>query len=455
MSAPVVRTAPARAFLRAHWSLLALLVLSLAYIWSIVVLHGPGLSPIDEWGYIDYLMKVLGQGFVHEGEFIGESARQLLACNGLVAHGAVTIPCASAPGDPADFPYGGLAYTAPYLPVNFAITRVVGDGLAGIFGVDSLVGWRMVGWFWLAGALTFIHLIGRRLGLPTPVLFAIGLALVASPIAFWSFGYVSTDGPMLFFGALLLWLAMRFAAGEISGWWLVLAGAAGGAFKVTAALAGGLVLLHLLAVLLRERRRTLWRGLGTRRPEAPFRRSLGLIGFPLLALVASLVVSLGWMRLMPLLAVSDLRVDHGISIQLTIGELLPQVWNFLGLTIQSGIVWEPIPTYLYLPLSWLVVGGVVAAFAVLRRRSPHAALTTATLIAALIASPAMAIAFQLATSTYYEMPARYGIGLLPALLVVAGLAFRNRFMPWIVAGYSLALMVFGLTLAYQFGLNQL
>lgn len=437
-----------------HWPIVVLLAIALGYLWTVVLVHGHTMSPIDEWAYLDYISKVTSQGIVREGETYGEWAREIMSCYGQVMYGTLGTPCGLAPGPAAEYPYFGLTSGSQYPPVQFWIIRVVGDGLAGLLGVEPVFGWRLVGSFWFVAALVVLYRILRRFAVPSAVILAIGLVLIASPVTLWSYGWVSTDGPILLIGALLLWFAIRYAAGETSGWWIVGVAAAGGLFKVTAALPAGLVVLYLGTVFVIEARKASWTGLWTRRPGVPSRRILGLLGFPVLAIALAVAVPVAWMRFIASIPASDLRVEQGISTQLDLTNFLPQFWNFLGYTITTGVQWDSvIPQYLYAPLGWAVVAGVLGMAFQLRRSSPHRALVIGVVIAVFAAAPVMSLAFQLLTNSYFYMPSRYGIGLLPAMLLLAALLLRNRVMAWLVSAYCVGLLGLGVALAWTFGQN--
>lgn len=457
MSLTANRLAPrdrVQLFLGRHWTILVLLAIAFAYLWTVVLVHGRTMSPIDEWAYLDYISKAWSQGIVREGETYGEWARTIMSCYGQVMYGTLGTACAAAPGPPADYPYIGLTSGANYPPLQFWIIRGLGDTIAAMLGIDPLYGWRLVGSFWFAGALVVIYLILRRFRASNAVILAVGMIIIASPLTFWSYGWVSTDGPLLLFGALLLWFALRYAAGESSGWWMVGVAALSGLFKVTGALAAGLVLLYLVFVLIFESRRTRWVGLSTRRPDLPTRRSLGLVGFPLLASVVAVAIPIAWMRFIASIPASDLRVDQGISTQLDVTNLVPQLWNFLGYTLTTGVQWDSvIPQYLYAPLGWAVVAGVLGSAFLLRRSSPNRALVVGVVLAAFLAAPVMSIAFQLLTGSYFYMPSRYGIGLVPAFLLLVAFVLRNRIVAWIVTAYCAPLLVLGVALAWTFGQN--
>jgi len=229
-----------------HWALAVTLVAGMGYMAIITLLHSQAVSPIDEPQYIDYIDKVYGQGIVRSGEYLGELVRGLFACHGVIPFGVMGAACGSDMSDPSVFPFGGISSAPIYTPVQFWIDRVVGDAISTIPGIDQLAGWRLVGTLWLGGGLAFCYLAARRLRIAGWGFVAVALAFVASPFGFWTFSFVSTDAPIFLFGAIALWLTMRIARGESSGWWLVALGAAGSLFKATSLVAVGFAFVYLV-----------------------------------------------------------------------------------------------------------------------------------------------------------------------------------------------------------------
>lgn len=425
---------PVRVVVIRHWPILVLLAIAMPYLWTVTLLHTQAMSATDEWPYIDYISKIYSQGFVHEGETYGQHALWLMSCHGIIPNGRFGVPCGAPLTDPSVFPYLGLNYAASYTPVQFAVTRVVGDGIGLLPGVSQLAGWRLVGSLWFAAGLIVTYAIARRFRIAPAAFIVAGLVMTASPSTWWAFTFISTDGPMFFFGALVLLVTIRFSRGEASGWWIVLVAGVGATFKVTNVLALGVAFLYLgIRFILRARdgRRPPWSHLWT----------------PVVAIVLALAVQFIWLRLVPLFAVSDLRADHGIAAPLQLRDLLPQFMNFIQYTLGTGMDELPIRTDLYLPLQAFSIAAIIGALLLYRQASRDRALTLAVAIAFVVAAPFMAITFQLSTGAYFALPSRYGIVLLPGLLLLGMQILRNRAAIWAIGLYAGMLLIFGVSVA--------
>lgn len=448
VTAPESVRTPSRfsVWLRRFWVPVVLVLVSLGMAGTVTVMHGDSMSPIDEWVYTDYLDKLPEQGILYQGEEIGDEALERMACDGVLLYGPMGPDCGDDYSDLSEFPFEGITSADAYTPAYFGVTRVVGDAIAFVTGVDQLTGWRLTGSLWLAATMIVFWLLLRRWEVPSLATLGLGIALIASPFGWWTYTWVSTDAPSFLAGALLLLLASRFAAGIGSGWWIVLVGAVALVFKTTNVLAVCLAALYLLIVWLSELRTTRWQGLRTERPGHPGRSSFALLGFGVLALVAAAIAQFGWLALRRVLAQGD-PADQAIAGQLDRLETLSQMANFLPGTIISNVNLVgtsnyalPFPNWAVLPLSWLCIAGVIGAFWQLTGRSERAPLVIAIAISAVAFAPMLAVVIQLTTGSYFPLPPRYGAPILAGFLLAAGLILRNRWAQWILIGYSVPLI---------------
>lgn len=433
-----------RGTLARHWALIVTLAVGMGYMAILTLLHSHAVSPIDEPQYIDYIDKVYGQGIVRSGEYLGELVRGLFACHGVIPFGVMGAACGADMSDPTVFPFGGISSAPIYTPVQFWIDRVVGDAISVIPGIDQLAGWRLVGTLWLGGGLTFCYLIARRLRVAGWGFVAVSLAFVASPFGFWTFSFVSTDAPIFLFGAIVLWLAMRVARGESSGWWLVALGAIGALFKATSLVAVGFVFIYLIA----------YRVVQLRRAGASIGDVIrGVLGRtfwpPVLAVVANVVVAAVWTKLIPVFAVSASAVDQGVATPPTLDLFGQQFANFIGGAFQ-WVVPQTDANNLFLPLHWLAVAAVVGAVLIYPRGARDRGLPVSLLIAYLIAAPVLALSVVVATGSFFPIPPRYGIALIPALIAVVLPLLRNRWAVRALLAYTAVLLVYQLGMTIVF-----
>ncbi|SEB00407.1 glycosyltransferase family 39 protein [Leifsonia sp. 21MFCrub1.1] len=434
-------------WLRRFWVPVLLVVVALGYSGASTLMHSDSLSPIDEWVYSDYLDKVPTELLVHQGETVGHEALDRMACHGVYPYGPMGARCGSSYSDVTKFPFAGKTSADAYTPAYFVVTWVVGGALHLVPGVDQLAGWRLTGALWLAATMVLLFLLFRKFSVPAPVTVALGLAFMVSPFAWWTYTYVSTDAPSVFFAALLLLLATRFARGEGSGWWVVGMSAAAVVFKVTNILAVCLIALYLVFVWLWELRRTRWtEGWRTHRPGLVERRSLGVPLIAVLAVAAGVAAQLVWLQIHKAIAVGP-SANQGLGGPLALKELANQLINFLPGTLTSN-VWItggsgyalPIYNWAVEPLSWLCIGGVLGAFwSALARRRRTGPVVLATAIASVAFAPMLAVVLTITTGSYFQLPPRYGAPLLAAFLLMPALLIRNRWATWVITGYAVLL----------------
>ncbi|HWL02460.1 MAG TPA: hypothetical protein VNQ52_08835 [Microbacteriaceae bacterium] len=434
-----------RGALARHWSLIVTLVVAGGYMVTVTLLHSPALSPIDEVVYIDYLEKLWRQGVIHSGEYLGDLARQLYACHGVIPFGRMGPECGTDLSDSAAFPYGGYSSGEGYPPVQFWIVRTVGDALSLIPGVGQVTGWRLVGTLWLMGGLVFSYLIARRMRIVGWGFVAVSLAIVASPLGYWSFSFVSTDAPIFCLGAILLWLAIRFARGEVSGWWLVGVAALGATFKPTGIAVVGLVLIYLVARRIRALRAE------GRDARGVLRGLLGpQVGLPLLAFIMAVAVQFAWTRIVPLLAISRDSADQGVAVPPTVDLFGQQFTNFLGGALRLVVPQADSATNIFLPLTWLAIAGVIGSLLMMPRGSRDRSLPIAVLLAFLLAAPFLTAGIVVASGSFFPMPPRYGLALMPALIVVTVPLLRNRWAIRALLAYVAILLGYGIAVTIAF-----
>lgn len=431
-------------WLRMFWVPVLLAVVALGYSGASTLMHSKSLSPIDEWVYSDYLDKVPTELLVHQGETIGEDALNRMACNGVYPYGPMGAKCGSSYRDVAKFPFAGKTSADAYTPAYFALTWVVG-GAIHLTGIDQLASWRLTGALWLAATMVLLFLLFRKFGVSPPVTVALGLAFIVSPFAWWTYTYVSTDAPSVFFTALLVLLATRFVRAEGSGWWVVGISALAVFFKVTNILAVCLIGLYLVFVWFWELRRTRWSdGWRTQRSGLE-RRSLALPMIAVVSVIAGVVTQLIWLQVHKALAVGP-SANQGLGGPLSLKQLADQLTNFLPGALTSNVVITggsgyalPIFNWAVAPLSWICIAGVVGAFWSARMRGRLGPIILATAVASVAFAPMLAVVLTVTTGSYFELPPRYGAPLIAVFLLMPALLIRNRWATWAITGYAVLL----------------
>lgn len=432
--------------------LIVLLLVALIYPITITLNHSFGTSILDEWVFIDYTDKVLSEGYVKAGERVGAYTNEIMSCFG----GSFGDCGATLPDNYKNLPYGGLTAAAAYTPTYFAITAVLGAPLQ-LLGVSPLVSWRLTGALWLVAAMAVFVALLRLWKVRDSAILPIGLLIIASPFVWWAHTYVSTDAPSLLIGALLVYIATKFRRGESTGLALVFVSVVGSAIKVTNLVSVGLVVIYLLGAWLFSRFRkpiivtskSEISGFIIQHETYAGKFPTNKIVWPLAAAIASIGIQVGWSKFIAATAVSTIQAEQGIGSPLTIVELGLQTTNFLTSFNYSPFLGRGFD-FLFIPLAWVVISGVIGSFFALKRLDHKSEFVTATLIAALVMAPTLAVAVQIAQGAYFQLSPRYGASLLPAFLLCAGFLLRNIVMKWVIAIYACGLFVFGVAASILF-----
>jgi hypothetical protein len=403
------------------------------------------MSLFDEWVYLDYLYKIPTQGMVFKGEFFSMQALELMACQGQVPFGVMGGACGG-DYDPATFPYAGITTADPYTPLYFLFTWLGGFVFNAIPGLGQIAAWRIANVLWLCAGLIAFYKLGKLWRAPNFALFTVGVLIIGSPFSYWAYTYVSTDAPSFLFGALLLYFATRFIRGEVSGYWVVGLSVIATLFKVTNILAVSMTALFLgitwLSMALNRSRES--KTLLETQKQKPRSMVLVIAG---MAVVASVVAEVGWLKLHDLLAVSSATVDQGINVTLTWFELLrltSLTTGTLPMTIPvnglPGLNTLPLPDYIVLPLAWILIAGVLAALWSMPKRHARNPMIVTAFIATVTFGPLLALSLQVMAGSYFTLPPRYMAPILAAGLLSAAFTLKNRAVMWILVSYGLALL---------------
>lgn len=426
---------------RSNWVPLVLVLISLLYGGAITVLHDDTASPIDELVYIDYTYKTFSQGMVFEGEQFGPDVTQFVACEGVFPFGTLGQECGSTRIEYDSLPNGGLTTGAPYTPVYFWITRVVGDAIQFVSGLSTVTSWRLTGPIWLAlGMFLFSRLLAKW-KVSKSTTFTMGLLFIASPFAWWSFTYLSTDVTAFVFGAAMLLLATGVARHERSPWWFVPLVFVAALFKITNLLILGLVLIFFLI-------HSISNGASRRRSATAnglVRSQFSLWGALSASVIVGALVQVLWTRLLPVLAVSEARADQGVSRELRGMDLL----TLFSMSPAAAITHNPVAginggqllTAAYQPLAWVAIASVFGALMSIRWGTERGPIVWATAIASIVALPALGVAFYVMTGSYFDLPGRYAGSLIPAVLLLGGFLLKSRVAQVVLWCYSGLLML--------------
>ena len=422
---------------------LAPLLLVLASI-GVVAVHVPqhtSISPIDEYVYIDYLYKVPTQFFVPRGDEVGDEARHYLDCKGvLYSDYANADRCAAGDeSDDARFPMSGFTSADIYTPAYFAVTWVLAQPLV-LFGMDLVDAGRYVGAVWLAAAAVMLYLALRRLKVPTTVSLGLGLLMLGTPAAFWANTYISTDAPAYTAGAALL-LAVTHYRGRRIGWLLIGLGVLATLLKVQNFAAVGVVGLTLIALAVQ--RASGAEGLGHRLKGA-LRDRFTLTGLGMLAI--PLVAQAAWIGIRAVTTLGTAGAQDA-AVPFTPIVMVDEVFKFLGTGGYGPAVSGTAMSIGALLSQWVMLAGVIGAVALAARKSLVEAISGSTIVMSLLLGPALVVFTYVLAGIYVPLPQRYGMSLVPMMLVGSGWLFSKKpVLGWIMLGVGVVGYAAGLAI---------
>jgi hypothetical protein len=403
------------------WPAILLILASFVYVGVNVPKHRE-FSPFDEYVYLDYLAKVPTQLFVHQFEKVGDFARNEISCRGVVGFGSFGQGCDRGPHRAdSTYPYSGYTGADIYSPVYFVITWTLAQPLTW-FGLDLLDAGRLVGGLWLAAGLLLLYGAMREFGVGRRLAVGLNLMVMISPATYWADTYLGTDAPSLAAGAALLYVGTLIARRRLAAEWLVPLAVITVLLKVQ-----NLAALLLVGLALA--------GLAIWNANRPASTEIGLRRFPLRATVlASFAVVVGvlaqvvWLlirshaALPPVVSSGADTNPQVLTQQALVSEAFKYLFKVGSSDLNSGVTGAVAANV----LAALSVGGVIAMVVDRRAHSRTVVIfAAATLAVGLLIGPALAVSTLLVTGSYFPLPIRYGIVLMPAF-VMCGAVFLSR-----------------------------
>lgn len=422
-------------FLSRFWAVALLVLMGFSATVVNVAVNSPSFSPYDEWVYYDYITKVPTQGFVRQGEAIGEQALEAMACSG-DTFGPRGQPCTGPNGSydkPALYPQRGLTTADLYTPAYFAPTWAASKAIQVVTGISLLTAARLVGSLWLVAGLIMVYLLCREFRLSRKLTLGLGLGLVGLISTHYAFSYISTDAPSLVVGATVALLGARFVKTGRLGGWLVAAAVIGTLLKVTNIFSIGLVVVMLLIYAFVRRRTTL---------DAFIPRSRKMVFWALVAAGSSVLAQLVWLVIRRATRVGD-GPDQGVSADVTIRGLFANLFVFFfPRTGADGL--SPLPVLVTTPFIVLIMVGIFGWFINTRGWGLARAWSIATAVSFTVFAPLLALTMQFVLGTGAPVSPRYGEPLAPMSLVAIGTMVRNSLTEWLILAYGAALSILAL-----------
>jgi hypothetical protein len=383
---------------------LALVLLSVVFVLGQVA-QQRAFSPIDEYVYFDYVAKVPTQGFVRSGEEVGEIARNELSCRGVIGYGPMGEQCDLGPhDDDAAYPYNGETGADIYSPLYFWATWAAAQPATWL-GVDLFDAARGAGALWLSLTLLATFAALREMGAPRELAGGLSAALLALPVAEWSFAYVSTDGAALASAAVLALAVVKVWRGRWSPWWFAGIAAVATLLKLqTVAVVGAGAIALIIAAIVDRDRRNPW----------------SLILPAVVAGAGALATQVVWVLVRSATAVDE-RPDigdgqPGYSLEAVLSLAVRPLLNLGRVDSAEGLL-AKLAIFGVIAVS---LGAIVSACFVLPSSEPlRFGLGVGTATVGLLMGPLLAWLTYLMTDAFVPTPSRYAAPLIPLLLVTA------------------------------------
>lgn len=185
------------------------------------------LSPIDELQHIDFAIKAGDFEPPRVNDLVGFDAMAEAACRGVDAPQYIGPQCGLDEYDPEDFQENGVNTAAGQFPIYYTSTGVISRVIVDIGVLDSKVtAARIVGGLWAGAAWGVMWYVLALLRIPRGRR-ALALAvLVVTPLTLFHAATVNADTILMFTGALAVLAALKYEAGRLNGWLLLVAYAA-------------------------------------------------------------------------------------------------------------------------------------------------------------------------------------------------------------------------------------
>lgn len=446
------------------WSLaLAAVVLLAALLVALHIRAYTTISPIDELQHLDYALK-LGDGeLISRGESFGIEAMREEACRGVDAQ-FQPPPCDQPELRPEEFQEGGENTAEPHPPVYYAVEGVGGRLVESLPGIASPVtAARLMGTLWLGAAVVLLWFALAELRIRPAARVPVLILVASAPTVLHAAATVNPDGTGLALGAATLLVVLRWEARRASPWLLALIGVAAALTKVTnlVGVAVGVLYIALRWLQARSAASGAATGAATDEDEASgeapehdlpdgapggrnaTRPSVVAIG----ALVSAfLVATVAWMVVGALKAGPDegesTMSERFAADAISVDEFADNV--FAGL---SPLRDPYLPEQLASPVlrlagsttDRLVLAGVVAGLVASRARSRTRALALASIVVMVGFGPFFVLFNFVAIDSYFPVPPRYALSLVPAAAAVAAAALDRTLPGRILLGAGAAL----------------
>jgi hypothetical protein len=386
------------------WALASVLLGIVAVIIVVPAATAPGgISPIDEYDYIDALDKADRGELSNTGDKTDQYARQVNACRGLINLVPGYPDVCGLPQTDAMVPRNGFSAADIHAPTYFFATAWVSKVVRAVGITDDLViAGRLVGVLWLTLGMLAMIAAGRAWGagwvMPTMTAVAVG----TSPLLVSVSGYVTPDAMGLLVGSGVLLATTLWQRGRLPLVVLAVAAVAPAFVKVPFVLAPlfGAVLLLVAGLM----------------GHTPWRRSL--VGAVVLVVGAG-AGSVLWELVRQALAVG-VPTSHPAGPPPDFANFARFFGYYLQLvptTSGAPLPVSPLLGVAVVPLTWLLLAAALGGILFRRRDDAILPACWAGLAGMALGSIVLSVIVLLASGGLLVGQVRYGLGLLPLYAV--------------------------------------
>lgn len=414
--------------LKQNWGLLSLFVASSIYVFSLASHHPPNFSPYDEWVLYDYLVKVPTSWFVHIGERIGNEALFRMSCfgdafgpSGEICHGPDWKYT-----EYAAYPLQAINSAAGYTPLYFWITYPLAKITEFIFHFDFITSARITGIFWLSIGFLFLNRIFSLFKINQLVFLGLGLGFLTLPLANSAFTYISADSTVFAFGTALIYFSLKYLMSKSSGWIILPIAFIGYLFKGTIFFAELTAAFLFVSFLLFGKRFL------PSQQQLPIAKTLLISTF---LIFSGFVIDRLWGIFISSFAIGA-SPEQGMATPLALRSVITGVLAFVpDFPDRNSML---VTDYVYIPISLLLVSGIIGWFFSQKKIDTNSLISAATLFTALLLVPAVVVSYSFIHGYVVPIPPRYGIGIYSLGLLSVAMISKNRISNWLIAfvGFS-------------------
>ena len=374
------------------------------------------ISPLDELMHIDYLLRGAGPGFLRMSDRFSQEAMDEISCR---RHPSQPLPaCGARPYRPEDYSWEGRNLASSHSPYYYVATGVVARGLRAVLPGDSIVTWaRALGSVWLVAGLALILASARRLAVSDWAVVPFLAVLALSPSTQHAATTVNPDATSVFAGGLVLLATLRALQRDGSAWVVL------GASLVAMLLDPGNLLVILAAA-----------AVATVAAGHTLRERVGIVAPLAVGAVAAETANRLLVRALGAVDYTGNPQDVLFSID---GIKGPMLWGegtlFAMLPPTKGYLFPEMATDAHVvavaAATALAAAAIVAVglgFGPRPRLDLLSVAATAGLGTLVLGGPLLVLTRFVFSSSYFPIPARYGLSLVPIVAIAGGAAFATR-----------------------------